>query len=310
MEREQWLEQRRKGIGGSDSPVILGVSPFKTVRELWDEKLGLVEDAPPTAAMERGTYLEPVAAQLYMDKTGRKVKRVNDILRHKEHDWMLANIDRQIQSENGKGPGILEIKCPGLSVFSKCKREGLQDYYIVQLQHYLAVSDRSWGAFAVFNAERWELIHFDVDRDQELIDLIISHDRDFWQMVQEGRVPEETAPVVDLPPVEPTELYTMDSPAWKEAIERLREAQEIKKEAMALEDDAKATVQLIMEQAGVDVAEGAGARVYYRMQNGRKSFDKTLLKKDHPEIDLKNYEKTGSPYKVFRPYFMKEVINE
>ncbi len=34
-----WLEYRRRGIGGSDAAAIFGVSPFKTARDLYYDKL-------------------------------------------------------------------------------------------------------------------------------------------------------------------------------------------------------------------------------------------------------------------------------
>lgn len=45
MERTEWLEQRRKGIGGSDAPVIMGVNPWRSPMDLWLEKTGeYIED--------------------------------------------------------------------------------------------------------------------------------------------------------------------------------------------------------------------------------------------------------------------------
>ena len=46
--REQWLEERRKGLGGSDSPVVLGQSPFRDVHDLWRDKKGLLPDEEPS----------------------------------------------------------------------------------------------------------------------------------------------------------------------------------------------------------------------------------------------------------------------
>lgn len=306
------LETRRKGLGGSDSPIVLGVSPFMKPSELWRIKSGLDPEQEETPAMKRGTYLEPVVADLYAEMTGRKVRRSNQTLYHPEYDWMLAHIDRQINAIDDRGPGVLEIKCPGLRIFSKCKREGLPNYYLVQQQHYLAVSGRKWGAFAVFNAERWELIFFDVNRDDEIINIIIAKDFEFMQALREGKpVLDLDAPeICGLPPAEPTEIYTMDSPDWKIAIEKLKEAREIKAEAEALEEEAAQAVKTIMESNNISVAEGGGARIYYKIQKGRESFDKKKLASDHPEIDLTKYIKTGSPFRTFKPYFLGGNTNE
>lgn len=305
-QRQGWLEERRTGLGGSDSPVVLGVSPFKSRTELWEEKLGRTADPDPTPAMERGTYLEDVIANIYSHRTGRQMIKRHGILRHPEFNFMLANIDRQLHSENGKGPGVLEIKAPGLQVFTRCKRDGLPDYYIIQIQHYLGVTGRKWGSFAVFNAERWELIHFDVERDDELINLIFEADQKFWFLVKTGTPPEELdVPALDLPPVG-GEMVKIETPAWAAAVDALRQAKEIKTEAEALENEAKEELQRLMVEAGAGVVEGAGARIYWKESPGRASFDKRLLAKDHPEIDLSKYEKIGKPFRTFRPFFLNE----
>jgi len=154
MDRKEWLKERHKGLGGSDSPVVLGVNPWKKPVDLWAEKRGLIEDdQEPSPAMRRGTALEPIVADMYTQAAGVTTAVEPEILVHPEHPWMLANIDRHILTPPDN-PGVLEIKCPGISRFGKIQRGGLPDYYQVQLQHYLAVTGRKWGAFAVFNAER------------------------------------------------------------------------------------------------------------------------------------------------------------
>ena len=40
MNREEWLKERKKGIGGSDAATVLGKNPWKTNVELWEEKTG------------------------------------------------------------------------------------------------------------------------------------------------------------------------------------------------------------------------------------------------------------------------------
>ena len=40
--RDEWLDWRRKGLGGSDAAAVLGISPFRTARDLYYDKLGIV----------------------------------------------------------------------------------------------------------------------------------------------------------------------------------------------------------------------------------------------------------------------------
>ncbi len=314
MDREQWLRERRRGIGGSDTPVVvLGERhPFRTPRQLWEEKTGRSPDVEETPAMRRGTVLEPVVADLYREVTGRKLRRVNAVLQHPEHDWMLGNVDREIVAARpDDGPGVLEIKCPGLRVFAQCRREGIPDYYQLQMQHYLAVTGRKWGAFAVFSAERWDLLHFDVERDDELIELIVERDAAFWELVKSGTPPEsaEELTKVDIPPLQTDmELIRMEGEGWRMAVEDYRTAREILAEAEELESGAKERLQNFMSQAHAQVAEGCGLRVFWREQAGRETFDHNAFAKTHPELveSMRPFYKKSKPSRPFRPYFLKE----
>ena len=42
LPEKEWLEYRRRGIGGSDAAAILGISPFATARDLYYDKLKIV----------------------------------------------------------------------------------------------------------------------------------------------------------------------------------------------------------------------------------------------------------------------------
>lgn len=57
LTEQEWLAYRRRGIGGSDVAAILGISPFRTARDLYDDKLNIalaVDDAGNWVALEMG----------------------------------------------------------------------------------------------------------------------------------------------------------------------------------------------------------------------------------------------------------------
>lgn len=310
---EEWLEERRRGIGGSDSPVIiLGDShPFTTPLELWRDKMGLEPPKPESPAMKRGKAMEDLIAKLYMEETGRKVRRVNQMFQHPDHPWMLGNVDRLIVGVPRRDPGILEIKCPGLRAFSKIKREGIPEYYLIQLQHYLAVSGRKWGAYAIFNAEAWELIHFDIDRDEDAIASIIKHGERFWSLVESGTQPEgkETLTKPDLPKVGGDDSFVLlESDVWKGAVEEYRQAKELLEEARELEKGCKERLGNIMTLHSATVIEGAGVRCHKVLTKGRETFDHKGFFKVHPELEEERvkFVKIGAPSESIRPYFLKE----
>jgi putative phage-type endonuclease len=302
--RSEWLQQRQLGIGGSDAPVIHGVSPWKTPYELWLEKTTPVVDDPSNPDQLRGKHLEPIADTVYREKTGRSTIEVFTPFAHGEYPYMRGNVDRLTCGENDHGDGVLEIKCPRSQTFSKIRREGLPDYILVQLQHYLAVTGLSWGSVAIFCADAWDMIHFDVEADASLRDILIEKEAEFWHHVETRTPPPvDTKPAVDLPPVG-GELVRIETDEWRKAVEDLRLAKEIADEAAALEAAAKEQIQKLMDAAEADVAEGPGLRVYWKTSAGRKTFDRKALAKAHPEIDLSAFEKVGAPLRAFRPYFI------
>ena len=76
LSREEWLGYRRQGIGGSDVAGIMGISPFRTARDVYYDKLNIapVEEEPGNwVALEVGTLLEPLVARIFAEKTGLKI---------------------------------------------------------------------------------------------------------------------------------------------------------------------------------------------------------------------------------------------
>ncbi len=308
QEKHEWLKERQTGIGGSDASVILGVNPFRTKTELWAEKIAdTVTEIPPNPAMLRGLVLEPVAADLYVERTGRQVRR-QPMRRHAEHEFMIGNVDRQILAVGEvEATGILEIKCPGLRVMANVKARGLSDYMTVQLMHYLGVYGYEWGSFCLFNAENWDVIYFDLEADQEFIGAITEMERDFWNdYVLTGTAPpEDDEPLIDIPEVE-GELKVIDVDTWRSAAEELRDAQSLRKAGAELEDIAKGRLKYLMESNELDAVEIPDlARLYYRMSSGRTSWKKTAeaIAKD-ANVTVDEFKVEGKPYRTFKPYFL------
>lgn len=77
LSREDWLEYRKKGIGGSDVAAIMGISPFATIRDLFYNKTGVQpviqeEEESNWVAKEVGHRLEDLVAEIFSkkDRTG------------------------------------------------------------------------------------------------------------------------------------------------------------------------------------------------------------------------------------------------
>lgn len=305
----EWLEARQRGIGGSDAATILGVNPFMSIQELYEDKTTEIKgDRELTGPMKRGIVLEPVAADLYVEETGRKIRR-QPMKTHPEHDFMIGNVDRQIIG--GASPGILEIKCPGLQVMAKVKAHGLEDYMMVQLQHYLAVYGYGWGSFALFNAERWDLIHFDLDADQDFISTLIEREDEFWNKYVVPRIPPPLGEVeeTDIPQVEGA-VMVVDSEEWRETASDLQEARSLKNAAMELEKISKGKIQAMMDDMGANTVEIPSlARFYFKSYPGNTAWKPTAEKlAKEANLNIADYIVTGKGSRRFTPYFLRKEV--
>ena len=73
-----WLKERQKGIGGSDVAAILGMSPWRTPYQVWEEKTTPIDETAAEddrPALYWGRVLEAPIRQAYADKTGRTVTK-------------------------------------------------------------------------------------------------------------------------------------------------------------------------------------------------------------------------------------------
>ena len=139
LTEEEWLKYRSRGIGGSDCSVIAGINKFKSVYQLWLEKTGQIE--PKEAENEYthfGNLLEPIIRAEFMKRTGLKVRQKHMLLQSSKYPFMLANLDGVIY-ENGE-LSIFEAKTA--SAYKKeIWEEGIPAEYILQVQHYMAVTE-------------------------------------------------------------------------------------------------------------------------------------------------------------------------
>ena len=104
LPRDEWLKYRRLGIGGSDSAAILGISPFRTARDLYYDKLNIVtaDDEGNWVAMEMGNLLEPLVARIFAKKTGLKVFQRKCMFQHPHYHSTLKILKKPIYLQQPK----------------------------------------------------------------------------------------------------------------------------------------------------------------------------------------------------------------
>lgn len=178
------LEQRKSFVGASESPCLVGVSPFGTIHSVWSEKMGLVLD-DPTDAMKAGNYLEEGLGRWYADETKHQVAGFGSVV-HPKYSFMGCTPDLCIFGERR----IAQIKLVGQWMAHHWD-EDVPEYVRVQVQHEMEVCDAdACDVIALIGGTDFRIIPVERDRAMgaDLVDIC----RDFWTRFV---VPRELPPI-------------------------------------------------------------------------------------------------------------------
>lgn len=154
LNREEWLDIRKSGIGSSEVATIVGLNPWETPYQLWRRKTGLDEPKRENAAMRNGHHLEDAVSRMWHDATGREViKRsaIDWIIRDNARPYLQVSPDRTYWLGESRSPeekGILEIKTTRMKV----DPEDLPKYWFCQVQYQLGVAGYTNGSLAWLSA--------------------------------------------------------------------------------------------------------------------------------------------------------------
>lgn len=166
--REEWLAERTSTIGGSDAGIILGVCPWKTNEELWEEKVGLrePEDISDNPLVMYGTFAEEHLRALFsMDYPQYQIcYEPNNIWTNDRYPFAHASLDGWLFDKDDRR-GILEIKTATISgKAQKMKWEGnhIPDNYYAQILHYFLVTEAD---FAFLKAQ----LKYEVDGEEPFL---------------------------------------------------------------------------------------------------------------------------------------------
>jgi putative phage-type endonuclease len=182
--REEWLNWRKKGIGGSDVSALLGLNPWRSPLALYYDKIGENEDEEESIAMELGKELEPFLRQKFegwMLKNEGHVIEVEEepfMMQHPEYEWALANIDGKFEHPE-KGLCGLELKTTNEFARSLWQDDELPSYYYVQTQWYMAVTGIEIFYIGYLIGNR-KFDAKEIPRNDEVIQEMLGQAKDFW----------------------------------------------------------------------------------------------------------------------------------
>lgn len=289
---EEWLELRKTGIGGSDASVVCGINRYKTPIELWMEK---TDNAPPQEAEESaywGTQLESLVREEFTKRAGIEVKLVKELLQSEEHPFMLANLDGICHDPN-YGDCIFEAKTA--SAFKAGEWENtIPDEYMLQIQHYMAVTGCKAAYIAVLiggNTFRWRLI----ERDKELISMLIELEARFWEHVKNN-----TPPPVDGSEACAKYLAEKYSDSTTNSVELPPEAEKLIKEynmacekLSAVTEEKQLAENKLKQLLGANEVGTVKGNIVSWKSVSQERLDTKTLKSEHPTL-YKKYANTTS----------------
>lgn len=296
-----WLQVRQNSIGGSEAAAILGMNPWKSPYQLWLEKTGSAEpeDISDKDVVHFGTILEPIVAQEFCLREGKKVKKCG-LYRSKQHPFMTASFDRLIVGE----PAGLECKTTSAYKGKDWEEGKIPPSYYVQCQHYMMVSGLpKWYIACLIGGNKF--VTWEIDRDEGDIAALMEAETKFWERVQDRVPPDvdgsesctkalqkkftggQVEPVIL--PAETMELLT-----------RLDELKELEADVKTQKQDIQNRICAMLGDNEVGIARDADGerKVTWKTVAGRVTIDSKRLKAEMPEV-YKAYSKQGASTRRF-----------
>lgn len=208
--RAEWLECRKKGIGGSDSGSAVGMNRYKSNVKLWREKSGreIPEDISENPAVKFGKQAEHVIRELFKLNFPQYSVDYHEFRMHgiRDRPFMYATLDGELTERDTGLKGVLEIKTTTIQNSTQWNEwnDRIPNSYYVQILHQLACTE--WN-FAILYAcinyiskgeKRTVLRYYRIDRNDVLADMewLIRQETDFWKSVINNKEPDLILPEI------------------------------------------------------------------------------------------------------------------
>jgi putative phage-type endonuclease len=191
VDREQFLQQRRSGIGSSDVAKILGLSRFGTALDVYLSKVNPPSQEKMAPHLEWGLRKESVIAAAITDHYGWPLTKPGAVI-HREYRFLIANPDR-LKAAGGENEAI-EIKTSERADgWGESETDEVPDEYWLQCQHQMEVLHESYGVkvcwlFVLIGASDFR--RYRIERDPKYLGDFLEPLREFWSCV-ENRTPPE-----------------------------------------------------------------------------------------------------------------------
>lgn len=302
ISHEQWLELRRKSLGGSDSAICVNMNQYGSLLSLYADKMGLSKPQEDNEAMRIGRDLEQYVAERFMEQTGKKVRNDSFMYLDDEYDFISANIDRRVVGENA----ALECKTMGSFNGYNFDNGDIPSHYYTQCQHYCMVLNLDMVYLAILVLQRG-LYVIEVKRDNDFIKSLREAEIAFWKgYVEAGKMPDADGSEAAWETLK--ELYPDSVPESEITIPGLdrmiTDYKALNDLACDYDEQAEKIKERICQMLGKnEIGNGIEFGVTWKPQS-RTYLDTAKVKENFPEVYAKcQYVRK---YRVFRTRKMKK----
>jgi len=289
--KQDWLRERKKYLGGSDLGAIAGLNPYRTALDVYLDKTSDDISEETNAAMRWGNLLEDVVAKEYAQVTGYDIEIEPNTIYHPEYKFLAANIDRWVDRWVNNGTHILECKTAG---FTKAKEWGdlgtdqIPESYLVQVAYYAAICDVPKVDIAVLIGGQ-DFRIYTYERNKELEEKLIKIACNFWHNHIEKRIPPKCVSTRDTFNLFPQSNYH-EIVAESNIIEKLQELKGAKEEESRIQstiEKLKTDIQEFMRDYDVLIDNQGNVIATWKNTAPKSLIDVKTFKEKYREI----YEK-------------------
>ena len=288
MNKQEWLEERKTYIGGSDLGSILGINNFRTELDVYFEKTaeGIAEDTAGEAAYW-GNVLEDVVAQEYAKRTGFKIEKPAGLIRHSEYPFIACNLDYWVIDDQGNSH-ILECKTANQMKVTCWGEEGtdqIPESYLYQVAYYAAITGVNRVDIAVLiGGQDFRIYRYDKDEVKE--SQLIRAAKKFWNNHVLAGVPPKPRTQEDAAKLYP-KANGLEVRANDTILEKVCVLQDLKAREKTISEEIKGLQLCIkdyMQENEVLVGEEGECYATWKNSAGRTSVDTKKLKAKYSDI--------------------------
>jgi len=297
---DEWLldRQQNPSIGASQSAAVLGLHPWMTAVELWNELVYGFQPKEDNLAMYLGREMESILRDLFYRETGMKVKQDNKIRIDEEYDFLTTNLDGMVVGE----------KIPVEFKTTAKKWDGeIPDHYFVQLQHQMMITNSPSIYFASLSmGYDKQMIIEKYNRDDEFINKLRKSLVDFWNINVQGKVAPECQTINDANTlyanVSEEDIVQADKDIY-DIVLKLSSHNIQKSESDREIKHCKLQLMTILEDKQVIEYNGSEL-VTWKPTKDRVLFDKAKFKNENPDM----YDKYLLSKKGSRRFVLKKEL--